>query len=404
MIINKKQMTPAIVLAAHTSGLGVIRSLGQMGVPIYAVTYERINMGHKSRYVKEYFNSPHPDKNPDKFIEFVLEIGKNLDGSILFPASDPTLVAVSKNKERLSSSFELAFPDWPSINKIINKNIAYSIAERLEIPIPQTVLLENEMSFNTVKDKFVFPCIVKPVQSHKYYDIFKRKMAIVQSLDELREKYYECKEFDLDVTVQELIPGDVSLSTHYNSLFYNGRVIQEFAADKIRMTDNSFGVPTVVKSRNNVDQIADYSKKLLNEIGFYGYSCIEFKFDQRDGHYKFLEVNGRYNRSSLLCLKAGINFPWIEYNIRMNNKISVNTSYKKEIYWIDEFKDLQSNVKKILSRKLKISSFIKPYFCSHTFAVFSFRDPLPFIKRMIDGTLLLMHLILKGVTKQGKDK
>jgi len=38
-------MKPAIVLSGHTMALGVVRSLGTMGVPVIMVHYDKKDMG-----------------------------------------------------------------------------------------------------------------------------------------------------------------------------------------------------------------------------------------------------------------------------------------------------------------------------------------------------------------------
>ncbi|MBT8381207.1 MAG: hypothetical protein KJO59_02485, partial [Ignavibacteria bacterium] len=108
-------------------------------------------------------------------------------------------------------------------------------------------------------------------------------------------------------------------------------------------------------------------------------------FDESDGLYKLLEVNGRYNRSSLLSVKSGINFPWIEYNYLINKKNFVHKEYRKNVYYIDEFKDLQVNINKLLKGKQNLFSFLKPYFSEHIFAISSIIDIKPLFKHYLDG-------------------
>jgi predicted ATP-grasp superfamily ATP-dependent carboligase len=174
-------------------------------------------------------------------------------------------------------------------------------------------------------------------------------------------------------------------------LFYNGKIKQGFTAYKIRMTENDYGIPVVVRSREMIKELWDYSEKLLAEIGYEGYSCIEYKFDKRDNKYKLLEVNGRYNRSSLLSVKTGINFPWIQYNYLVNGIDFEHCDYQKNNYYVDEFKDIQVNLKSILTGKQSIIKFLKPYLSKNVFAIFSIKDPYPFIKHALDAFKLLFR-------------
>jgi predicted ATP-grasp superfamily ATP-dependent carboligase len=385
-----KSAVPVLILSAHAIALGVVRSLGPAGVPVYLVSYDKKDMAHKSKYVRECFFLPHPEKNQDAFIQGLLKIGKKIGRAVVFAADDPTLTTLSKNIDALKSAFIIPTPDWSIVKKIINKNITYSIAEREGIPVPKTLLLDISSPLpSDVLRTFKFPCLIKPVQSHTYYEVFKKKMAVVTDVGELEVKFNECRKHGIDVTVQEIIPGEICRGFNFNSLFYDGRIRQGFAAYKIRMTDNSYGIPVVVRSRAMIQELWDYSETLLKAIGYEGYSCIEYKFDQRDGLYKLLEVNGRYNRSSLLSVRAGINFPQLEYSRITHGGDIVQKEYKTNIYYIDEFKDWQININSLLRCRQNIFSFLRPYFSRHVFAVFSVKDPGPFFKHAGDGLTLL---------------
>ncbi len=388
--VKKDIVTPVLVLSAHTIALGVVRSLGPKGIPLYLVSFDKKDMAYKSKYVRECYYLPHPERNSNDFVNGLIKIGKKIGKAVIFPADDHTLVTLSKNLDVLKPGFIFPTPDWSIIEKIINKDSTYSIAESLGIPIPKTLLLDNSSNIPSAHlRKFKFPCLIKPVQSHTYYEVFRKKMAVVNNLDELEVKFNECKKNNINVTVQEIIVGDICRGLNFNSLFFNGKIKQGFTAYKIRITDDGYGIPVVVRGRKMIDELWEYSEKLLNKIGYEGYSCIEYKFDESDGLYKLLEVNGRYNRSSLLSVKSGINFPWIEYNYLINNKDFVHKEYRKNIYYIDEFKDIQVNIKKLLKGEQNLFSFLKPYFTTHVFAIFSIKDTKPFLKHILDGLILM---------------
>ena len=74
----EKKIRPAIVLSTHIMGLGVIRALGIMGVPIMAVYYNKGDMGYFSKYVKEKIYAPHPEKDEDRFIDLLTSYAQPL--------------------------------------------------------------------------------------------------------------------------------------------------------------------------------------------------------------------------------------------------------------------------------------------------------------------------------------
>ncbi|MHC4929380.1 MAG: ATP-binding protein, partial [Planctomycetota bacterium] len=83
----------------------------------------------------------------------------------------------------------------------------------------------------------------------------------------------------------------------------------------MRLSPPDSGVPSVVISKH-IPEVVQAGRKLLKAFDYRGYSCMEFKKDPNDGIYKLMEINARHNRSSLLAVKCGINFPWVEYQHR----------------------------------------------------------------------------------------
>jgi len=385
MFKNKKQLTPVIILSAHTMGLGVIRSLSNQGIPIYVVTYTKSDMGQASRFVEKYFILENPEDSAERFIKSIIQIGKNFNKPILIPADDASLKIVSQNKDLLSEYFKIACSDWSIIEKIIFKQYTYKIAERIGVPVPVSIILGKESDLLYALQKLKFPCILKPFESHTFYEKFNKKMILVDNQYHLEEEYLKAFKTGAKLMLQEYIPGDFTSGVNYNSYAVNGEIKKDFLAKKVRMSDDGFGIPTAVVSGNMNFDIASHSKRLLKELNYTGYSCIEYKYDQRDFQYKLMEINGRYNRSVLLSLKCGINFPLLEYQSLLGEKIDNQNKYKTGVFWIDEYKDMQCNFKKLITGRLKISSFLGPYLKSNVKAVFNVSDLRPFFKRIIQG-------------------
>ena len=101
-------MIPAVILSSFTMGLGVIRALGTMGVPIIVVHYDDRDMGYVSKYVTEHILAPHPEHSEEAFLDLLVELGNRLKGGVLIPTSDATLATVSRHKDELSQYYIVA--------------------------------------------------------------------------------------------------------------------------------------------------------------------------------------------------------------------------------------------------------------------------------------------------------
>jgi D-aspartate ligase len=337
-------MIPAAVLSCHTIGLCIIRCLGIMGIPVNAFYYEKEDMGYVSKYVENRVFTPHPGEEEKDFISLLREYGRKDEKSVLFPADDFTLTAVSRNKELLSESYTVACPDWDVAKKYVDKKYTYDLAESIGVPSPTSIFIQSIEEIEKSRDSLNYPCLLKPCVSHRYYDAFGMKMVKVFNHDQLVAEFKRAKSVGIDVLLQEYIPGGIDRGVNYNSYFKNGKPIAEITARKVRMGPSEFGVPRVVRS-DLIPEIIEPGRQVLKALNFNGYSCMEFKQDPRDGVYKLLEVNGRHNRSGLLSLSCGINFPYIEYLDLTGKRGQFPLNFKTNVYWIDEASDVSYTLK-----------------------------------------------------------
>jgi len=376
-------MLPAIVLSAHVTGLGVIRSLGMMGVPIIAIYTSKKDMGSVSKYVKEKYYAPHPEEHEDKFIGLLLNLAKRFKGSLLIPADDETLTTVSRHKLLLEGNYKLAFTESSVTQICINKENTYMLADKLGIPVPKTRVPQSFEDILEWRNRIEFPCVVKPVYSHRYFNVFKKKLVRVDNFEQLMFHYREAVDHGLEVLIQELIPGDDTCGINYCSYFCGDKFLAEFTAEKVRLAPTHFGVPRVLISKH-IPEIISPTRKLLQAMKFCGYSCVEYKKDSRNGVYKLMDINGRMNRSILHSLRCGINFPWIVYNHQVYNKLPLQNSFVSGVYWIDLFSDIIHSVKCRGTEKYNLRHYIKPYINPCIFSIFCIKDFKPIIKRGLD--------------------
>jgi len=389
-----KEPTPVIVLGCHKLGLGVIRALGELNIPIVGLCYNKMDMGYVSKYVKETIYAPHPEKFEKQFINLLEECAKRFEGSLLLPSDDPTLLVVARNKELLERHYIVACTDREITERFIDKKFTYELAEQIGVPAPKTIVLRSDGDVGKYCEAIEYPCVVKPCQSHRYYEVFKKKMVRVENIDQMILAYQQASEFGIEMMLQELIPGDDTHGVNYNSYFWDDECLVEFTAKKIRLGPPGFGTPCVLVSKY-IPEIIEPGRKILRALGFYGYSCTEFKKDERDGIYKLMEINGRSNLSVLHALKSGINFPWITYNHLINGELPFSSDFKCGIYWIDSTKDFFYSFQHYKQDRCSLFEYLKPYIKPHIFAIFNLKDIKPFIKRCFDFLEMAFQAVFK---------
>lgn len=373
-------LKPAIILSGHTMALGVVRSLGERGVPVVLVHYEERDMAHVSKYVVRAIEAPHPGRCEKEFMELLREISVQFKGGVLIPVSDETLVAVSRNIAELENLYAVACTGWDVTRKFIDKKFTYSLADAHGIPAPRTLVPASLEEVERYGKTIEFPCLIKPCQSHLFYQCFGTKMFQVDNPGRMKEVFVQAREHGLEVMLQEYIPGDDNLVVNYNAYFWDGKPLAEFTARHVRNAPPWFGSPRVVISQD-IPEVLEPGRKILRALGFSGYACTEFKKDPRNGVFKLMEVNGRHNLSTLLAVRCGINFPWLHYRHLAYGDTPDVSDYRKGIYWIDSARDLGYSAMYFKQEKYSVREYLRPYFNPHVFAIFDLKDPRPIFKR-----------------------
>ncbi len=375
-------MKAAIVLSGHTMALGVVRALGTMGVPVIIIHYDEKDTAQFSRYIKASFKAPHPETHESEFIKVLIECTRDCSDGVIFPVSDETVVAVARNRETLSKHFKIACPEWDIVSQYIDKKHTYALAEANGVPAPKTIIPECIKDVEDYAKQVDFPCLVKPSQSHLFYAHFKCKMFPVETSEEMISVYKQSTAAGLEVMLQEIIPGDDDTVVNYNAYFWDGKPLVEFTAEHVRNAPPWWGSPRVALS-NNIPEVVKPGRKILKSMGFYGYACTEFKRDARDGLYKLMEVNGRHNLSTLLSVRCGINFPWLQYKHLTDNEAPVAKSFKCGIYWIDITRDVGYSLRFLTQERYSLKQYLRPYINPHVFAIFDLKDIKPFLRRCL---------------------
>lgn len=280
----------AIILGGHVQGLGIIRALGRKGITCVLVDNTKHNLAKHSRYSNGFFLKK--DGELLSFLKELISTGKYLNWTV-FPTNDLHVKILSKNKPHLEPHFKIAADNWEVVEQFYNKTKSYKLADSIKIPIPKTFYPVNIQSLDNIEIKY--PCIIKPAVMHDFYRKVKKKVFICKNPDELKSNYSKALEIipPEEIIVQEIIPG--SSKNQYSAcfLFINGQSKMHITACRMRQHPLDFGNATTYAETIDLPVLKEHSEKILNAANYNGLCEVEFKLDERDNEYKFLEVNTR---------------------------------------------------------------------------------------------------------------
>lgn len=322
-----------------------------------------------------------PEKFESDFINSLEQMSQCYGMGVLFPTTDETLVTISKNKERLKKFFKVSCPDWGVVKSCIEKKYTYELASKNGVLAPRTIIPKSKEDIDSYINKIKFPCLVKPSQSHLFFNHFKKKMFSVNDSETLKSVYKMSAQAGIEVMLQEIVSGGDCNVVNYNAYFIDGKPVAEFTAQHIRNSPPLFGSPRVVLSKK-IAEVIEPGRNILKLLNYNGYACVEFKKDDVTGAYSLMEVNARHNLSTILAVKCGINFPFIHYQHLMNDEFQKAHSFKEGVYWIEIVSDFASSVKYFFKEMYSPFQYLRPYFKPKVYATFDFSDSKPFKRRI----------------------
>ena len=377
-------MKRAIVIGCDINGLGAIRSLALENFHIIAMYYDPMEFAHASKHVHEKVKIPHPRVEKKELIEFLIANSARWKDALLIETNDEALIAVSKNKDKLEKHYKIATPEWNVLRTFIEKPETYKLAEKCGVPYPKTLLPKTLDELNRIKDEIEYPCILKPILSHEFFNRFKSKNFEARNPNELSIKFELCRASGHEVMVQEIIPGpDSNIFQCIMYISSDGNSNATFLDRKVRQNPPRFGVARVAISEDVIPQIREFTETMLKEGGFTGIAHSEFKKDPRDNEFKLMEINGRTSRSNWLATYCGVNLPWVTYMDLVEKEQIEVRDYKKGVYWIELYQDIANSLLRYDKENLGLKDYIEPYLSKDkTFADLSKGDFMPFLKRI----------------------
>ena len=380
-------MKGAVVIGGHVQGLGIVRMLGYKGIPVVLMDTTGYNIARFSKYCSKFIRMPGDIfESEQKFCEFLKEksFQHNFHDWLLFPTDDQTVAYLSRNKEKLSDYYKIWTPAWDVVEQCYNKRLTYAVAEEIGIPIPESHFPESISDVRAIGDRLRYPVIIKPAVMHTFYAQTRCKAIVIHSREELEEQYQHVAKIipPSEIIIQEVIPGSPENLYSCGSFFKDGNIIASVAGRRSRQIPMDFGKASTFVELVDVTEVRSLSLKLLDALGYYGLSEVEFKYDTRDGVFKLLEINPRTWKWHSIALLSGLNLPYLLYCDTNGERYSEDLDSSKKTSggkWIDEYTDFYISIKEMLLRNMTLRQYIATLRGNKIFGSLSSDDPLTFL-------------------------
>jgi predicted ATP-grasp superfamily ATP-dependent carboligase len=367
-------------LVLHHGCVGIIRSLGRMGVPVYAVLDDRLTPAAVSRYLTGAFIWDTRRLDAQRFLEGMDLIGKQLNRpTILIPTGDVAAILVAEHAATLQRSF--LFPPQPAmlLRTLANKRALYQLCQRIGVACPHTVFPSSVDDVRQFVAHAAFPVMVKAAESWHLPE-GSRTTALARSPKQL---YAIAEAMDNqwppNLMLQEYI--DPSCGEDW---FYHGYCnVQSnccvgFTGRKLRSYPPLAGPTTLGKWLTN-EPLRQQAEALLQAVSYAGICDLDFRLDRRDGQYKLLDFNPRIGAQFRLFEdRAGVDVARALYLDLTGRRVPGSRATEGRTF-IAEFNDLAASLCYFWLGKLTFQEWRRSLQGCKELAWFSGDDPLPFV-------------------------
>lgn len=371
----------AVVVGGDYQGLGIVRSLGVLGIPVCVIDDEH-SISRFSRHTTRSITVADL-RNETRTVETILEIGRRLDlkGWVLYPTRDETVAAFSRNRARLAEFFRVPTPPWDTVKWVWDKRNTYQLANELDIPTPRTWYPRNLEELGQINPQF--PVAVKPAIKEHFFYATKAKAWRADNQTELRDLFQRLPQQMRpgEVMIQDLIPGGGDHQFAYCAFFKDQRAIGSMVVRRSRQHPPEFGRASTFVETAELPIIEAHSERFLRAINYYGLVELEYKLDPRDNQYKLLDVNARTWGYHTLGRGAGVDFSRMLFADQLGEGVQ-ECRARAGVTWLRFITDFPTTLLEILRGRQDWYSYMRSVVSFDVESVYSWKDPLPGIAEL----------------------
>jgi D-aspartate ligase len=373
---------PVVVLQMQNHGsLGVMRSLGRLGIHVYGVHSMARPMASLSKYCLQTFVLNLEENTPDESVEGLLNVSRDIGSKpLLIATNDEAALFIAQNASALQDGFYFPHNPVPVIWSLYNKKVMHFLAKRLSIPTPETVFPECREDVVEFCEKARFPVMLKASDNIQTARVAGKKMVIVRSKEELISEYNAMEDgSNPTLMLQEYIPGNDDSVWMFNGYFdQNSECLFGITARKIHQTPVYTGMTALGVCLPN-PVVESLTKTLATAVGYKGILDIGYRYDARDSTYKLLDVNPRLGATFRLFVSDnGMDVARAQY-LHFTGQPVPGGNICIGRKWILEDADLISCLRYYQDGVLSLGNWLKGYRGIRECAWYATDDIVPFL-------------------------
>jgi D-aspartate ligase len=396
--------TPVVIVNGQLGALAIMRSLGELGIPLYGVDGNAAAPALQSRYCREKFVLPFREDQPEPYFTGLMSIGHRIGRkAVLIATSDETTQFVADHRDALREQFVFQDNSPELVRRLASKREMFGLALQHGVPTPHTEFPTSLRDVERYADTGRFPVMLKGIFGNRLQSRTARKMVIVQTAAELYAAYREMEDPENpNLMLQEYIPGGDDQVYIFNGYFNReSDCLAAFTGHKIRQFPVHVGCASLGESRWN-ETVATMTVNFMKAIGYRGILDIGYRLDARDGKYKVLDINPRVGQAFRLFVAENNHDVVRSLYLDFTNQPQPPIVPREGRRWLIEDFDLISSIHYYQEGSLTAGQWLRSFAGVEEGAWFSWKDPAPFFLMLRRLTARLSTWLVKHVRRNNR--
>jgi predicted ATP-grasp superfamily ATP-dependent carboligase len=318
-----------ILDATQRSALAATRSLGRHGVALFTADEFPTALAGCSRFSVQHLTYPSPRLHPDHFVSAIAEICNTHQIDIALPMTELTTTLLLTHRTSLPDVI-VPFADPATVESLSDKCSLMHRADSLGIPIPRTWYVDNPPKLPFRLDSLPYPVVLKPGKSwiRNANEWFRSGVRYADNQPEAASILQQDAAFQSHPFMfQEYVAGT---GQGLFALYDHGKPLAFFAHRRMREKPPRGGVSVLSESVPIKPELLSHARKLLDKAAWHGIAMVEFKV-AGDGTPYLMEINTRFWGSLQLAIDAGVDFPYLLYQLACSEHPEPVNHYKTGI-------------------------------------------------------------------------
>lgn len=354
--------TPVVLFRADNyASLGMVRSLGRMGVDVYCVDHEAGALATRSKYCSRAYHWDFETAQDEDSVQFLISLAQSLPlKPILIPTFDHRNLLVDRHRARLSEWYILPQPTAGAVPTLYDKRSMHELCITHGVPTPRTAFPTTTPQALAAADSFDFPLVLKALDGDRLMRTKGCRLVVVHDRAELEHHFHRLNDPDEpNLALQEFIPGGLGDATWMLNAYFDrsGRCTFALTGRKLRQMPVNGGM-TAMGVCEPCDDLARHMERIVRASGYHGVIDADFIHDRRDGSWKLIDINPRpgatfrlfVDRRGTDCIRA------LYFDLTGQATPATDPDWTRK--WLVEDKDLSSALASLRKKELTFVGWI----------------------------------------------